>query len=503
MPLLSPLGKRHPFPFLQRTSPVNGHIFRRRDLNTGILTSPDSIYQIRNGDPHRLRIRPVSRELPPLPLLSNPSTDKLSLSPLRRLILSTRSSMNVLNSFGASSGWSEAGTQKSRDASSSSSPSWVLGATDGTTPPKEGRSGSALSTFMLIRRIACRLLSSSGTACSQSLRCSGFSSGAAGKHDQWGCRSLSAGYLTLLNPSSSDLSVGSECQFPEGCSDSPAVLSRNSCSSAVTAVLVHLPSPSSSRTATLIDFVPIGHEAQRPGLLWLLLRLLPLIVVVVVRTDRFSDVVVVVGDGNVRHVTLGRRDAGRLGKLPRVIDPLELLLAGGGLEKGQEKPAPVSQTESRMRGCMTYLKTNPTRKACRNRPPHSIQFQYTSPPPLSLTLSIRSQHSRWVSLPCNDKKVLDEARKRTTDTATRCRCQRCFGRWAPPCSRCGPSKSLVHYCFYLLDQCGAAPKAGLIIESSSRLIRVTAGSVGDDGTWVPRVIPGLFVEEGGGRKEAR
>ena len=81
---------------------------------------------------------------------------------------------------------------------------------------------------------------------------------------------------------------------------------------------------------------------------------------VVVGTDGFGDVVVVVGNGNVRHVTLRRRHVGRLGELPRVVDPLELLLAGGGLEEG--KPAPISHPEPRTRGRMTYLKTDPTGK---------------------------------------------------------------------------------------------------------------------------------------------
>lgn len=157
-----------------------------------------------------------------------------------------------------------------------------------------------------------------------------------------------------------------------------------------------------------------------------------------------------------------------------------------------------------------------------SRPPHSIQFQHTSPPPLSLTLSISLTTLAGSRFPANDTKVRDEARERT-DTATRCRRQKCLGRWAPPCYRCGLPAwrqqwplSLVHrksglqtlrsvpssrvsfqrssLCTTASTGCSAgqliggigiecvgAPKAGPSIESASRLIRVTAGSVGGDG----------------------
>jgi hypothetical protein len=98
----------------------------------------------------------------PEPDLSKPSGVKLSASPDLLRILSTRSSMNVLNSFGASSGCNLAGTQNNLEASFSSSD--PFGATVGITPPKEGRSGSAVSTFIDIRRMACKLLNSCATA---------------------------------------------------------------------------------------------------------------------------------------------------------------------------------------------------------------------------------------------------------------------------------------------------------------------------------------------------
>jgi hypothetical protein len=91
------------------------------------------------------------------------SGDNESSEPDLRLTLSTFSSMNVLNSFGANSGCSLAGTQNNFDGSSSSVK--LAGATDGTLNPeaKEGRSGSE-ATSIDIRRIACRLLNSCATA---------------------------------------------------------------------------------------------------------------------------------------------------------------------------------------------------------------------------------------------------------------------------------------------------------------------------------------------------
>ncbi|KAG9379980.1 hypothetical protein A1F94_008875 [Pyrenophora tritici-repentis] len=87
-----------------------------------------------------------------------PSGDSDSASPERRLVRSILSSMNVLNSMGASSGCSRAGTQNSFDASSSSD---MAGGDGGELADlNEGRSGSALLTPMDILRIACRLLSS-------------------------------------------------------------------------------------------------------------------------------------------------------------------------------------------------------------------------------------------------------------------------------------------------------------------------------------------------------
>lgn len=94
--------------------------------------------------------------LPPLP----GSAERDSPPKDERLIVLTLSWMNVLNSFGASSGCSRAGTQNNLEGSSSSSS--CDGAID-TAPksaPKLGRSGSMELTSIDIRRIACRLLSS-------------------------------------------------------------------------------------------------------------------------------------------------------------------------------------------------------------------------------------------------------------------------------------------------------------------------------------------------------
>jgi hypothetical protein len=101
------------------------------------------------------------RRKPPLALepdRSRPSGERLSSLPLLLLTLSTRSSTKVLNSFGANSGWSLAGTQNILPGSSSSAEC------PGATVGKEGRSGSAVSTFIDIRLIACKLLNSCATA---------------------------------------------------------------------------------------------------------------------------------------------------------------------------------------------------------------------------------------------------------------------------------------------------------------------------------------------------
>ena len=73
-------------------------------------------------------------------------------------MVSTFSSMKVLNSLGASSGCKRAGTQKSLEGSSSSEK--CCGGAGTLKDWKEGRSGSAVLTSMDMRRIACRLLSS-------------------------------------------------------------------------------------------------------------------------------------------------------------------------------------------------------------------------------------------------------------------------------------------------------------------------------------------------------
>lgn len=86
-----------------------------------------------------------------------PSGDSESESPERRLVLSILSSINVLNSIGASSGCKRAGTQKSFDSSSSD----TAGGEGGELADwNEGRSGSALLTPIDILRMACRLLNS-------------------------------------------------------------------------------------------------------------------------------------------------------------------------------------------------------------------------------------------------------------------------------------------------------------------------------------------------------
>lgn len=97
------------------------------------------------------RLRPPAEPWRP----KGPSGDKESESPERRLILSTFSSINVLNSLGASSGCRRAGTQKSFEVSGSSSlsgESW--GAVDRPNLLKDGRSGSDVFTSIDMRRIA-------------------------------------------------------------------------------------------------------------------------------------------------------------------------------------------------------------------------------------------------------------------------------------------------------------------------------------------------------------
>jgi hypothetical protein len=102
---------------------------------------------------------------PPDPARSGPSGDRDEYSPDRRFMVCTRFSKNLLNSIGASSGCTFAGTQNSLEGSSSSSP--PVGATVGMseTPWNDGRSGSlVLPTSIDIRRKACKLLSSWATA---------------------------------------------------------------------------------------------------------------------------------------------------------------------------------------------------------------------------------------------------------------------------------------------------------------------------------------------------
>jgi hypothetical protein len=92
---------------------------------------------------------------------NGPSGDNVSESPERRLILSTFSSINVLNSLGASSGCRRAGTQNSFEASCSSSFSEKFcGALGRPNLLNDGRSGSEVFTSIDMRRIACRLLNS-------------------------------------------------------------------------------------------------------------------------------------------------------------------------------------------------------------------------------------------------------------------------------------------------------------------------------------------------------
>lgn len=101
-----------------------------------------------------LRRSPPVDPCPPKAL----SGDNESESPDLRLIVFTFSSMKVLNSLGASSGCSRAGTQNNLEGSSSSA---MAGGEGGPLfDLNEGRSGSALLTPMDILRIACRLLSS-------------------------------------------------------------------------------------------------------------------------------------------------------------------------------------------------------------------------------------------------------------------------------------------------------------------------------------------------------
>jgi len=80
-------------------------------------------------------------------------------SPDRRLICSALLSKKVLNSLGANSGCSLAGTQKSVEASSSDDVGeGTVGVAAGV---RDGRSGSpAACTSMDILRSACRLLNS-------------------------------------------------------------------------------------------------------------------------------------------------------------------------------------------------------------------------------------------------------------------------------------------------------------------------------------------------------
>jgi len=105
---------------------------------------------------------------PPPPCGGIMSGESASWPREERFMVLTLSWMNVSKAFGASSGWTLAGTQNSRDGSSSSAS--CDGATVGTVQPelKEGRSGSAACTSIDILRMACRLLSSWATAAVES-----------------------------------------------------------------------------------------------------------------------------------------------------------------------------------------------------------------------------------------------------------------------------------------------------------------------------------------------
>lgn len=94
-----------------------------------------------------------------LPPPEDPTESESPLSDDLFMVL-TLSWMNVLNSFGASSGCKRAGTQNNLDGSSSSAS--ADGATGGTPKlePKLGRSGSMELTSIDMRLIACRLLNS-------------------------------------------------------------------------------------------------------------------------------------------------------------------------------------------------------------------------------------------------------------------------------------------------------------------------------------------------------
>lgn len=84
-------------------------------------------------------------------------------SPDLLLICSALLSKNDLNSFGANSGWRRAGTQKSREASSSLA--CEEGALGIPAALSCGKSGSSVApTLIDIRLRACRLLNSCATA---------------------------------------------------------------------------------------------------------------------------------------------------------------------------------------------------------------------------------------------------------------------------------------------------------------------------------------------------
>lgn len=92
--------------------------------------------------------------IPPEFCRSKPSGASCCPSSDNLFIFSTLSSMNVLNSFGASSGCNRAGTQNSLEGSSSSESCEGGRAGIPKPGPKEGRSGSAVSTFIDMRRMA-------------------------------------------------------------------------------------------------------------------------------------------------------------------------------------------------------------------------------------------------------------------------------------------------------------------------------------------------------------